>query len=192
MSPTLKLPDDLTVAEFREWCPEDGQRWQLVDGEPVSLASVPDARGRLLAEAGRLLANHLERIGSPCVVSTTPGIVPHANARHNVRVPDIGVSCAPPAANQLETRDPVLLVEILSHGNARQTRANVWAYTTIPALREILVLHQDERKAELLRRAADGTWPKEPEIMIEGDLALDSIGFRAPLAALYRTTALAG
>jgi hypothetical protein len=41
----------------------------------------------------------------------------------------------------------------------------------------------------VLRRDADGVWPPEPEIVAEGELALDRIGFRAPLAALYRTTA---
>ena len=43
MSATLKAPVNMTVAEFLEWCPDDGQRWQLVDGEPVAMA--PGATG---------------------------------------------------------------------------------------------------------------------------------------------------
>ena len=47
MSPTLKLPTDMTVAEFLAWCPEDAQRWQLVDGEPVAMAPTRNAHGAL-------------------------------------------------------------------------------------------------------------------------------------------------
>jgi hypothetical protein len=40
MSATLKAPVSMTVAEFLEWCLDDGQRWQLVDGEPVAANDV--------------------------------------------------------------------------------------------------------------------------------------------------------
>ncbi len=40
-------------------------------------------------------------------------------------------------------------------------------------------------------RNPDGTWPERPLAIEQGELALDSIGFRAPLTALYRTTRLA-
>jgi Uma2 family endonuclease len=88
--------------------------------------------------------------------------------------------------------DPVLLVEILSPGNEAQTRANIWAYTTIPSVREILAVHSTRIEAELLRRGADGNWPEEPDILGNLDqLTLGSIGFATALGAFYRTTALA-
>ena len=58
--------------------------------------------------------------------------------------------------------DPVLLIEILSPSNEAQTRANIWAYTTIPSVREILAVHSTRIEAELLRRNPDGSWPEEP------------------------------
>jgi hypothetical protein len=57
-------------------------------------------------------------------------------------------------------------------------------------VREILVLHGQTTRAELLRRGGDGTWPQEPAQVTEGELALESIGFRASLPALHRTTAV--
>ncbi len=57
-------------------------------------------------------------------------------------------------------------------------------------MREILVLHGQTTRAELLRRGGDGTWPQEPAQVTEGELALESIGFRASLPALHRTTAV--
>lgn len=191
MSPTLKL-SDMTVAEFLEWCPEDGHRWQLVDGEPVAMAPAKPQHGAIQAETAALLAIHLRETGRPCSVIITPGVIPRLRPGSNFRVPDLGVTCAPVDAAATHLDEPVLLIEILSRSNRAQTRANVWAYTTLPSVREIVVLHAEKRRAELLRRGTDGAWPEEPDILTEGDLVLESIGFRAPLAALYRTTALAG
>jgi hypothetical protein len=67
-----------------------------------------------------------------------------------------------------------------------------WAYTTIPSVAEIIAVRRTRIEAELLRREADGTWPKEPEIIgPDGTLVLHSVGFVALLPTLYRTTALA-
>jgi Uma2 family endonuclease len=88
--------------------------------------------------------------------------------------------------------DPVLLIEILSPSNEAETRANIWTYTTIPTVREILAVRSTRIEAELLRRRDDGSWPAEPDIIgPAADLSLVSINFAAPLAAFYRTTELA-
>ena len=120
-----------------------------------------------------------------------PGIVPRVRADRNYRVPDVGVTCAAPS-HGLMVPDPVLLVEILSPSNEADTRANIWAYTTIPSAQELLVVHSTRIEAELLRRSADGSWPEQPEIIgAGGTLSLAGVEFSTPLAALYRTTALA-
>ena len=86
----------------------------------------------------------------------------------------------------------MLLVAILSPSNEAETRANIWAYTTIPSVQELLIVHSTRIEAELLRRSADGNWPEQPEIIGADDsLSLASIAFTVPLAAIYRTTALA-
>ena len=64
-------------------------------------------------------------------------------------------------------------------------------HTTIPSVQEILVLHSAKLRADLLRRAGDGTWPETPEAITNGDLVLESVGARFPLASIYRTTRLA-
>jgi hypothetical protein len=68
----------------------------------------------------------------------------------------------------------------------------VWAYTTIPSLREIVVMHSTRVLAEVLRRGPDGNWSKETEkVGRDGTLRLDSIGFACPMAAVYARTHLA-
>jgi hypothetical protein len=84
------------------------------------------------------------------------------------------------------------LIGILSPSNETETWANVWAYLSIPAVMEVLIVNGTRVDAELLRRNPDGTWPEVPERIGPADvLDLDSIGFTVPLAMLYRTTTLA-
>lgn len=188
MSAARQPPAAMTVAEFLEWCPPDGQRWALVDGVPRAMAPAKTGHGAIQSELARLLGNHLLHAGSPCTVLTAPGVVPRIRAATNIRVPDLAVTCTPIAPTDRHLADPVLIVEILSPSNQAETWANVWTYTTIPSVREILVLHAVTMRAELLRRDPAGNWPPEPALVTEGqDLLLDSIGFAAPLAALYRT-----
>jgi Uma2 family endonuclease len=106
-------------------------------------------------------------------------------------VPDLGVTCAPPG-NDMIVPDPVLLIEILSPSNTAETWNNIWAYTTIPSVQEIVAIHTVRIEAELLIRGPGAAWPETAEIIgPDGVLTLPSIGFSVPLRAVYRTTSLA-
>jgi Uma2 family endonuclease len=185
----LHLPP-MTVEEFLAW-PGDGSphTHQLIEGEPVAMAPASDAHGTIQANLARLIGNHLEARRPGCRAVTEPGIVPRLRSRENVRVPDLAVTCAPPELGRHLVEDPVLVVEMLSPGNARETREAVWSYATLPSVHEILLVRSVGIGAELWRRAPDGSWPAEPALLGPGDaLALASVGFEAPLAGLYRGT----
>jgi Uma2 family endonuclease len=103
---------------------------------------------------------------------------PDFDRRHCLNAIPSRPSCATP--NDRDERaltDPVLIVEILSPSNQAATWTNVWAYTTIPSVQEILVLRSDRIAASLLRRQPDTTWPDRPIDITEGPLTLDSITF---------------
>ena len=191
MSALPKIPVRMTVAEFLAWNPTTPQLWQLVDGEPQAMAPASRTHGAIQSELGSLIRNHLAESGSPCSIITTPGVIPHVQSDTNVRIPDLAVTCSGYDTEESALTDPVLLIEILSPSNQAETWANVWTYTTIPSVHEILVLKTASISAELLRRTPDGSWPEQPLILADGELALESIGFRIPLAAAYRTTRLA-
>ena len=191
MSALPKIPVRMTVAEFLAWNPSTPQLWQLVDGEPQAMAPASRTHGAIQSELGGLIRNHLAESGSPCSVITTPGVIPHVQSDTNVRIPDLAVTCSGYDTEESVLTDPVLLIEILSPSNQAETWANVWTYTTVPSVREILVIKTASMGAELLRRTPDGSWPEQPLILADGELALQSIGFRIPLAAVYRTTRLA-
>jgi len=187
-----KTPVWMSVAEFLDWSAATPGRWQLVDGEPQAMAPPNRTHGAIQAQLARIIGNHLGDRGSPCTVIVGSGVVPRVQAAHNMRVPDLAVTCSGYQSEEAALTDPVLIVEILSPSNQAATWANVWAYTSIPSVREILVLRTVAIAADLLCRAADGTWPSEPRaVAAGGDLVLESIGLRVPLVALYRTTRLA-
>ncbi len=187
----LKHPPEMSVAEFLAWDAPEVGRWELVDGVPVAMAPTSRTHGALQLELGGLIRNHLADAGSLCTVVAAPGIVPRVLANENFRVPELAVTGTRYEAEEYDVSDPVLIVEILSPSNRAQTWRNVWSYTTIPSLREILILSSTAIRAELLRRGEDGSWPAAPALIEDGALTLDSIGFTVPLAAIYRTTRLA-
>ncbi len=190
MVAAARIPVRLSVDEFLDWDPGDGQAWQLVNGEPQAMALAKRTHGALQGELSRLVQNHLLAQGSPCSGVIAPGVVPHVQASTNMRVPDFAVTCTDYDVEEAALNSPVLIVEILSPSNQAETWSNIWTYTTIPSVQEILVLFSIKIGAELLRRRNDGSWPQEPERITNGDLVLDSIGFCVPLADVYRTTRL--
>lgn len=190
--PAMKIPARMSIAEFIVWDAPDGRRWQLVDGSPEAMAPSRRTHGAIQSELARLIGNHLAERASPCTIITEPGIIPRVRANLNFRIPDLAVTCFPYVEEEIAVSDPVLIIEILSPNNEAETWSNVWTYTTIPSVQEILVLSSVFVRADMLRRLPDGSWPDKPEIIESGDLVLDSIGFRASLQVVYRTTRLAG
>ena len=188
MSEAFNIPPTMALDEFLAWDAPGGGLWQLVDGEPRAMAPASLPHNAILGELTRLIGNHLAERGSPCVVVPTPGVIPRIRSDRNMRIPDLGVTCSETPLEGYALPDPVLLVEILSPSNAAETWANVWTYTTIPSLREILILWSSSLRTELLRRRPDGSWPEQPETISEGMLELESIGFQIELASVYRTT----
>lgn len=187
-----RAPTRMTVDEFLVWDAEDttGRRWQLIDGEPMLMAPTTEVHGAIQAELGALLRNHLLATASRCRVITAPGIVPRIRATENFRVPDLGVTCSPPSQGVM-VAEPVLLIEILSPGNEAKARANIWTYTTMPSVQEILAVRSTRQEVELLRRGIDGNWPASAALTCPPDLLeLTSIGFRVSLADIYRTAGL--
>jgi Uma2 family endonuclease len=192
MTAVVRPPARMTVTEFLAWNPGGSQRYELVDGALRSMAPAAIIHGFLQNELGSRLRMHLRAQNSACSVIANPGVVPRLMPDHNVRIPDLGVTCSPLAPTQTTLADPVLLVEILSPSNQPKTWSNVWAYTSIPSVRELLVLHTSRVAAESLRKADDGSWPQRFEPAADGMLVLETLGFQVPLAELYEGTGLAG
>ncbi len=178
----------MTVEEFLDW-PGDGtgRTHQLIDGEPQAMAPASGTHGTIQATLARLLGNHLT--GSGCRAVVAPGVVPRVRSEANMRVPDLAVTCELDESGLHAVAEPILLVEILSPSNEAETRANVWTYTTIPTVREILLVRSTHIAAELIRREPDGGWPANAQpIAADAPLVLESLDFLCPLTAVYEGT----
>ena len=185
-----KFSAPMTVDDFL--ARTDLSRYELIDGDPRAMSPGSTVHARLQARLGRLIDQHLEKSGGPCWVGSEPAVRPRASAKHNIRVPDLGVTCAPDQSGEFIMTDPILLIELLSPGNSKDTRDNVWAYTTISSVREIVIVHTTRQRVELLRRQSDGLWPADPEIIDNGGtLQLSSIDASFALADIYAKTHLA-
>lgn len=193
MAALLKTPPirHMTIAEFLAW-PSDGSgvTWQLIDGEPVAMAPASDTHGAIQAEIARLIGNHLQARSSPCRVVVAPGVSPRIRANSNVRVPDLAVTCQPASLKRHLLEQPVLAIEILSPSNEAETWSSVLAYTTIPSMRDILVVRSLEVGAEVLTRQPDGAWPAE-FTQVPGRFLLPSIDAEFDVADFYATTEFA-
>jgi Uma2 family endonuclease len=147
--------------------------------------------GLIQANLASVIRVHLKGSGTRCWVATEPAVETRVRADINLRVPDLGVTCTPNELGQRTFPDPILLIEVLSPGNAADTWDNVWAYATIPTVKEIVVVSSTEVRVELLRRGADGSWPADPEPLGADDKPrLDSIAFECPLVEVYADTHL--
>jgi Uma2 family endonuclease len=180
----------MTLEAFLTWDAPPDARWQLVDGVPLAMAPASPVHAAIQNELGALLRNHLADQGGACRAYANPGVKLGEKTDINFRIPDLGVSCTPLEPGDPALPDPVLLIEILSPSNPRETWMNVWAYTSIPSVQEVLVVRSDIMGAQLLRRQPDGTWPVVPDTVAD-TADLRSVGQRLPLNALYAGTWLA-
>jgi Uma2 family endonuclease len=188
-----ELPRSMTVAQFLDW-PGDGsgRTFQLVDGELRAMSPGSATHGTIQANLCWLIRSALVATRPDCRVVTEPGVITRIRPDKNMRVPDLGVTRTADAPGQQALPDPIALVEVLSPGNAADTWDNVRAYTTIPSVREIAVVHSTRVLAELLRRGEDGQWPVTPEeIGADATLRLESIAVAFPLREAYAQTHLA-
>jgi len=190
MADAPKSTPAMTVEEFMDLNPGGDELWQLVDGEPRPMVQSSVAHGMLLAEVSSVIGNHLYATGSSRCPVLLVGVVPHVNARHNIRVPDLSIAHGDSDEEERWLDAPVLVVELLTPENHAETWGNIWACSSIPSVEEMLVLHVKRVGADVLRRGADGRWPRDPERLTRGDLVLPSVGLRIPLGDLYRTTRL--
>ena len=108
-----------------------------------------------------------------------------------MRVPDLAVSCDVDDRALRALTAPKVVIEILSPSNEAETRENVWAYTTLPSVSEILLIRSTRIAAELISRGADGSWPANPRLVgADAALVIESLDFSCPLTEIYEDTNL--
>ncbi len=130
--------------------------------------------------------------GTPCQVFIN-NVKLQVRASDSVYYPDVLVHCGGgPAGDVKLLSDAALIVEVLSESTVQTDRREKRAaYQRLPGLRAYWIISQDEQRAELHLRDADGSWGTRlcsagERLPAPGLLAADF-----PLAAAYAGTDLA-
>lgn len=183
----------MTVDEFLDW-DSTGHvgKLELVEGQVRAMSPASGTHALVQGNIAGLLWAAFRTRKSPCRVGTEAPISPRIHANDNVRAPDLAVTCAPVSADKLFPA-PVLIVEVLSPSNQRETWESIRALASVPSLKEILVVDSEKRWAEIFRREADGGWPQHGQSRLEGDgtIDLESIGVSFTFDDVYEGTHLA-
>lgn len=183
----------MTVDEFLDW-DSTGHvgKLELVEGQVRAMSPASGTHALVQARLAILIGSRLMARKSPCRVGTEAPISPRIHANDNVRAPDLAVTCGPVSSARLFP-EPVLIVEVLSPSNQRETWESIRALASVPSLKEILVVDSEKRWAEIFRREADGGWPQHGQSRLEGEgtIDLESIGVSFTLDDVYEGTHLA-
>ncbi len=191
--PAVKQTKGMTAVEFLAW---DGAghigKLELVEGQVRAMSPASGTHALVQARLAILIGSQLLARKSPCRVGTEAPISPRIHANDNVRAPDLAVTCAPISNDKLFP-DPILIIEVLSPSNRRETWESIRAIASVPSLKEILVVDSEKRWAEIFRREADGGWPVHGQSRLDdqGTVELESIDVTFTLDDVYTGTYLA-
>jgi len=169
----LKNEGSFTYADYLTW--DDGQRWELIDGEAFCMSPGPNRiHQKWLGELFVQLHTHLE--GKQCEVYLAPFDVrlpDYENASDEevitVVQPDILVVCD---RNKLDDRGvkgaPDLVVEIISPSTAKRDITTKYELYQRHGVKEYWLMYPNDRTLLVYRLSDDGIYVL-PEVFGEGD-----------------------
>ncbi|MFV8755634.1 Uma2 family endonuclease [Nannocystaceae bacterium ST9] len=165
------------------------EKHELWDGEVYAMGGASLAHNWIVGNLVHQLGNALE--GSGCKALPSDLRVRITSSDRYV-YPDVTIVCGSP---ELEGDADVLLnprtiVEVLSPSTAAFDRGDKFAgYRSIPSVREVLFVSQEQRHVESYTRQADGSWVLR-EYRGDDALPLESLAAPLPLARIYAGVAL--
>jgi len=182
----------MTAEEFISWG-GDGHpgKLELVNGMVRAMSPASGTHALLQSTIAGLLRDHLRARKSPCRVGTEAPIRPRMRSNENVRAPDVAVTCVPKSKDEKFFPDPILIVELLSPSNQRETWESIWACATIPTLQEVMVVDSERIHVAVYTKDATGAWPEHPKAVEEGGtVRLASIDAEFAVTDIYADTNL--
>ena len=174
-------PHWLSVADYLafEECSE--VKHEYINGEIYAMAGASARHNRITLNLASRLIGHLR--GSPCEVFV-------ADVKLHLKelgveifyYPDLMVCCDPNDRDPYYRTRPCLIVEVLSPSTERiDRREKLFAYQTIPSLREYLLIDPDKRCIEIYRFGN----PVRHEIHTEGSFRLDCLDAELTVDEIY-------
>lgn len=156
---TAQPRQTMTYAEYLAAEAKSDVKHDYVNGEVYAMAGGTLEHGALAVAIGALLTVALK--GKPCRPFSSDVRV-RVESTGGTFYPDLSVVCGKvtqAAQDEHAIANPVVLVEVLSEGTEAYDRgAKAGHYRRITSLREYVLISQSERKVEVQRLTARGTW----------------------------------
>ena len=169
----------LTPDEYLAYEREQPIRHELVDGYLYAMTGASDRHEEIALNLAATLRTHLR--GSGCRVYKGDLKLRVAD---DFYYPDVFVRCGEERGDAYFKTDPVLVAEVLSPSTQRYDRGDKrLVYSTLPTLREYVLIAQDRMYVELY--SANATEASQRLDRPDAVLLLDSVGFSISLADLY-------
>ena len=191
MGQAVKQTYGMTLDEFFAAFDSEPGKHVLVRGVPRLMSPAKPDHAIIQGNTLVIIAIHLRKLGGSCKAYPEAPISFRMFGHDNFRAPDILVDCSGMPTKGRAFEKPTVMVEVLSSSNEDETWETIQACSTIPSLKEILVLASLKIEAQVFRRAADGTWEDQPaEKKTSGAVTIEYLGLTLQLPEIYEGTTL--
>lgn len=172
----------MTPEEFFAWEPDDEERYELADGLAVKMMTgASEVHDRVVTNLILALGSQLR--GSRCRPATAD--VALRTRIRSLRRPDVTVTCDDPRADSYESRNPRMVVEVLSPSNKGLAwHRKLEEYRRVAGLAYILLVESTAAKATLLIRNG-AAWDASDFDALSDIIELPEIGCRLAMADIY-------
>lgn len=193
MSHARAAAPPVTIAEFDAFVaaqPEDCTIWELIDGEIVGMTNPNVRHGQVAVNIAVALKPVAEEHG--CRVNIGGLRVQASSDPDGIdkTVPDITVQCGALSDAATWIDDPAVIIEILSPSTMDYDRGlKLHFYKSIPPVRDIVIVYQDQVRVEHYVRAGD-EWQMSALTSLESELGFTGLPATIRLAEIYALTDL--
>jgi Uma2 family endonuclease len=177
--------NEMDVDAFLAWVEGRQGRWELREGQPVTMAPERALHALIKYAAQESLKAAIRKAGLACRMFPD-GMTVRIAARTAFE-PDALVVCPPPTdLNTMEIPNPVIVVEVLSPSTAADDHGvKLDGYFSLASVEHYLILDPDRRVMIHHRRGHAGAI--ETRVLREGVVALDPPGFEAEVGSFFAT-----
>jgi Uma2 family endonuclease len=164
----------MTVNEFLPWASQQPERWELFDGVPLAMSPERVIHGDTKYRAARAFDDAIAKTKAPCRFVLDSAVV-RIDSRNSYQ-PDVLVYCGEPVpGDTLEITNPVIVVEVLSPGNAiTDLRDKLQGYFRVASIQHYFIVDPDKRLVIHHSRGQDDV--VSTRIVTSGQVTLDPPG----------------
>jgi Uma2 family endonuclease len=179
-----KQQPEWTWEAYLDWEASQPIRYELVDGQVYAMGggtAEHDTIGNNLR-----VALHMQLRGKSC---RAHGPDLKVRAGKDGRYPDALVDCGPRVPGALLAQEPAAVFEVLSKSTGWIDQSlKLRDYDATPSIRTYVLISQDEQRALVYSRDADGRLGIQSAVVLEGaeaSIDIPELGLALPFAGLY-------